>query len=148
MTKKKQSEEVQAENAQVMKEAFAMGAQLELCGHINKQFINKNGKQEDLACTLPKGHGGDHFALIEHVVTDYGIDSDNHQVPVGQHIEMSDGWWSDAAGVFPNPVVVSQEEDFSRLKASRDRERSKNGVQSDDQLSKKVDGEVIQAFHG
>jgi len=28
----------------------------ELCGHINKQFYNKDGVREDLSCTLPKGH--------------------------------------------------------------------------------------------
>lgn len=33
-----------------------------LCGHINRHFVNSDGVREDLPCTLPVGHGGDHSA--------------------------------------------------------------------------------------
>ena len=32
------------------------------CGHINRQYYNPDGALEDLACTLDKGHKGDHEA--------------------------------------------------------------------------------------
>jgi hypothetical protein len=30
------------------------------CGHINKHYYNPDNELEDLACTLEKGHKGDH----------------------------------------------------------------------------------------
>jgi hypothetical protein len=35
------------------------------CGHINKQYHNAQNELEDLACSLPKGHGGDHLAVVD-----------------------------------------------------------------------------------
>jgi len=133
---------------QVSKESFAKGAQLPVeepavCGHINKQFFNKDGRREDLACTLPAGHEGDHFAKFEHVVTEYGLDENNLEVVTGQHIETDDGFWSDSAGVFPVAKVISQEEDFERLKAARVRERG-----TDPDVSEKIDKEVRATYGG
>ena len=148
----KKKADLQAENVRITEEAFAKGAQLpvepEKCGHINKQFMNGKGEQEDLVCTLPKGHAGEHFALFSHVVTDYGVDNDNRIIVKGSHTEFSEGWWSDAAGFLPQPVNVTPEEDFRRLKDARVRERSRNGLEMDEKLSNKVDGEVVKAFNG
>lgn len=36
-----------------------------LCGHVNKHYINTDGQLEDAACTLPKGHAGDHSAIVK-----------------------------------------------------------------------------------
>lgn len=127
-------------------EAFHKGAQI-ACGHINKQFVNAQGTLEDLACTLPKGHEGDHFAKYKRVVTEYGIVKDekgvSRQAVTGTHVGEADGWWGDAAGVPASPHVATQEEDFQRLKKSRDRER---GV--DEALSQKLDSEVRSTFDG
>lgn len=35
------------------------------CGHINRQYHNAENELEDLACTLPKGHAGDHYAEVD-----------------------------------------------------------------------------------
>ena len=35
------------------------------CGHINRQHHNENNELEDLACTLEKGHAGDHSAEVD-----------------------------------------------------------------------------------
>lgn len=35
------------------------------CGHVNKQSHNKDNELEDLACTLDKGHAGDHSAELD-----------------------------------------------------------------------------------
>jgi hypothetical protein len=113
-----------------------------LCGHINKQFISKDGKREDLACTLPKGHEGDHFAIFPRVVTDYGVDKDGRPAVKGVHIEDTDGWWGDAAGESPSHTTTP-EEDFKRLQETRNRER---GV--DEALSQKIDSEVKRTFGG
>ncbi len=126
---------------------FAKGAQLE-CGHINKQFINTEGKREDLACTLLKGHEGDHYAKHKHVVTDYGVDDNSRPVVVGTHLEETEGYWSDAAGVYPKPVTASQQDDFKRRQAALQREHSKDGVEVDPGITAKVDTEVKGAYSG
>ena len=147
--KKTPPEQALEENAKVMEDAFNKGAQLPdpsptlpSCGHINKQFFNSKGEREDLACTLPAGHEGDHFALFEHVVTDYGPDKEGRFVAKGSHMEPAEAWWSDAAGKVPEPVEFTREEDFLRLKAARDRER---GV--DTALSDAIDNEVKKIFN-
>ena len=37
----------------------------ELCGHINRHSYGPDGKLDNLKCTLPKGHPGNHRALHE-----------------------------------------------------------------------------------
>jgi hypothetical protein len=128
-------------------EAFHRGAQI-VCGHTNKHFMNAKGQREDLACTLPKGHAGDHFALYKSTITDYGIDKDGRQCVTGSHIVESEGWWSDAAGVLAPPPDVSREEDHRRLQAARAREHTSNGLEADPTLTNKIEQEVIRAYNG
>lgn len=142
--KKKVSEEVSEEiSDDAVKESFDKGAQLkaQTCGHVNKQFVNKDGVRENLVCTLKKGHDGDHFAVFERVVTEYGVDKDNRPSVTGSHVQEEEGWWSDAAGEFPNPHIKTSEEDFEALKKARARERG-----TDEAISDKIDKEVRETY--
>lgn len=121
---------------------FHAAAQV-LCGHVNKQFINRDGVQEDLACTLPKGHTLDHFAKHERLVEEKGLSQEGREAVLGTHVEAVDGYWSDGAGNFPKTHAATPEEDFARLKKSRQAERG-----TDDALSEKIDTEVRNTFGG
>lgn len=58
----------------------------DLCGHINQQFFNAEGRSVGLACTLPKGHTG------------------NHEATYTLKGEPAIGSWTDGAGNYP-PVA-------------------------------------------
>jgi len=154
--KKKKSELVttaespQTVPAEVVKETekiFYAAAQV-LCGHVNRQFVNSEGKLEDLTCKLTKGHEGDHWSKFVATVTDYGVDENKREIVTGTHTKEKDGWWSDGASTPAKPLEVTQAEDFARLKKSRTRERSSGDVQVDEALSTKIDSEVRGSFGG
>jgi hypothetical protein len=75
MPKKKKPEE-QGTGERVVTAVKNVAAAIVACGHINRQHHNQENVLEDLACTLDKGHKGDHSARID-------------DKPV---------YWSDAAG--------------------------------------------------
>lgn len=89
---------------EVLVKASEVKATIPQCGHINRQHTGVDGELEDIACTLPKGHTGDHSAKVrvlqkqqytqknpklEYVWRD-GLEYEVHAV---------DTFWSDAAGV-------------------------------------------------
>lgn len=99
-----------------------------ICGHVNKQFHNVKGKIEDLACTLPSGHVGDHSAkhtalrqvednfetaeLVANGAKTYVIAGKPFMA-----IEV-DGFWSDVAGV-PASEIKPDLEQLKQLKLKR-----------------------------
>jgi hypothetical protein len=60
-TEEKIEEEIRAASMTVKNVATAIVS----CGHINKQYHNQENELEDLACTLKKGHPGDHSAEVD-----------------------------------------------------------------------------------
>ena len=76
MPKKKKTEN-QGTGDKVVTAVKNVATAIVACGHINRQHHNADGELQDLACSLDKGHKGDHSAKIE----------DDKQV-----------FWSDAAG--------------------------------------------------
>lgn len=67
-------------------------AKRNLCGHINRQFINIKGEHEPLTCTLEPGHEGNHMASYFHYV--------------GSEISTGETEWSDFAGEYPASHVT------------------------------------------
>lgn len=82
----------------------------EICGHINKQYINPDGALEDLKCTLQAGHGGDHKAEHKALREFSGMKhpAKTYQVWQGKEYELVTemGIWSDAAGRSAEEVGV------------------------------------------
>ena len=82
------------------------------CGHINKQHYNVQGRLEDLACTLPKGHSGDHYArhlrkTPNHVYNEKGI------VIQARYDEVeAETFWGDVAGT---PASDIKEKEMKQL---------------------------------
>jgi hypothetical protein len=68
------------------------------CNHVNKQHYNTDARLEDLACTLPKGHTGDHFAPYLRNVPDPITDLKGGVIQARYRQEEAEAWWSDAAG--------------------------------------------------
>lgn len=93
-TKKKNDEETTAE--QVVASA---------CGHVNKQHYGINGKLQDLACTLPAKHTGDHQALYKKNVGEPATDEKGRVVKTNYHEEDKVAFWGEAAGKPANPVT-------------------------------------------
>jgi hypothetical protein len=60
-TEEKIEEEIRAAGKTVKNVVTAIA----YCGHINKQYHNQDNELEDLACTLEKGHAGEHSAEVE-----------------------------------------------------------------------------------
>lgn len=69
-----------------------------LCGHVNKHNYNADGELEDLACTLPLGHAGDHSAEYVKNVGEPQHDEKGRVVKVVYHQEKAVAYWGDAAG--------------------------------------------------
>jgi len=76
------------------------------CGHVNKQHHGYDGKLEDLACELTKGHTGDHNAHYKRKVGTPVTNEKGIVTSTAYHEEESLGAWSDAAGVPSNQVKV------------------------------------------
>jgi hypothetical protein len=98
-----------------------------LCGHINRHSHGIDNKPDNLSCTMPLGHTGDHGAL--HKEASYSSvtvkDTDRSKPrPTGKHniIEYEVfAYWNDMAGtpvdqIKPPPEIVSTtplaDEDF------------------------------------
>ncbi len=62
---KKKSEPKQSAAEKVVKAVENTVVSIVSCGHINRQHHNPDNALEDLACTLDKGHKGDHSASVE-----------------------------------------------------------------------------------
>jgi hypothetical protein len=74
-----------------------------LCGHINKQYYNTKGRLEDLACTLHKGHTGNHEAPCKSLAKFSGEKdpAEEYQFRDGTFylVVQNTAEWSDIAGV-------------------------------------------------
>jgi hypothetical protein len=57
---KKKPEPKQTPAEKVVKAVENVAISIVSCGHINRQYHNAENALEDLACTLEKGHKGDH----------------------------------------------------------------------------------------
>lgn len=68
MPKKKKTEE-QGTVEKAVKAVENTVTAIVACGHINRQHHNADGVLEDLACTLDKGHKGDHSAKVENEIS-------------------------------------------------------------------------------
>jgi hypothetical protein len=71
----------------------------EVCGHINKHYVNPKGRLEDLPCDLEKGHAGDHHAFCVHLVSDPLTNPKGQVIEERYREEQAEAWWSEAAGV-------------------------------------------------
>jgi hypothetical protein len=73
------------------------------CGHVNKQAYNIDGLLEDLLCTLPEGHAGDHSAKTKSLAKNpYSTKNPRAEYlwAEGTEYEIKEvtTFWSDAAG--------------------------------------------------
>jgi hypothetical protein len=62
---KKKPEPKQTPAEKVVKAVENAAISIVSCGHINRQHHNTENELEDLACTLEKGHAGDHSAEVD-----------------------------------------------------------------------------------
>lgn len=85
--------EAAPEDVVMGKEGFTV-----LCGHINKHFVNTDGRLKDLSCDLPKGHEGDHHAKAFKNVADNTYDLKGTVIRQEWRQEEVDACWGDAAG--------------------------------------------------
>lgn len=129
--KKKESTDLTEEQEAVLEEVKAT-AFTGKCGHVNKHHVGLNGKPEDLACTLPAGHKGDHSAefeclrpydgSFEHAgLKRYQMGSKviNGAVVPTEYVKTKDtAYWSDGAGV-PAAEIEPDQEQLAHLKQSR-----------------------------
>lgn len=106
-----------------------------VCGHTNKQYTNIKGKLEDLACTLPAGHGGDHEAPCKALATFSGEkDPDAEYIfRDGKYylVVESVAAWSDVAGT-PAANIQPDYEGYATRSAweqARKLARSENKIQ-------------------
>jgi hypothetical protein len=116
----------------VEEEAFTPPVKPLLCGHINKHHRGINGRLEDLACTLPDGHDGDHQAeydclrpfdgSYEHAQLPRVAMSQkiiNNALVPSEYVKVKEtAFWSDAAGV-PAAQIKADADQLARLKQSR-----------------------------
>lgn len=68
------------------------------CKHVNKQHVNEKGVLQDLVCTLPENHAGDHRArhlrrVGEPVTNEKGV-----ILKMEYHEEEVEASWNDVAG--------------------------------------------------
>lgn len=77
------------------------------CGHVNKQYTGTDGKLQDLSCTLPKEHSGDHKARHMRKIGTPVTNEKGHTLRMEYHEEEVEASWSDAAG---KPVSEISEE--------------------------------------
>lgn len=70
----------------------------EICGHVNKHYINTKGRLEDLTCDLPKGHAGDHHAVCVRKIPDPLTDNKGRVIEERYREEEADAYWGDVAG--------------------------------------------------
>lgn len=82
------------------------------CGHVNKQHYNTKGRLEDLTCTLPKGHPGDHFATAMKNVPDHVYDMKGAAIQQKWNEVEAEVFWSDAAGT---PAKDIKEKEIPQL---------------------------------
>lgn len=100
-TKKK---ELATENEMPVEEVVEEEQKAATCGHINKQAFNTDGLLEDLACTLPAGHEGDHSAKTQTLQKNPYLTKNpraEYKWADGVEYEVREvtAFWSDAAGV-------------------------------------------------
>lgn len=79
-----------------------------LCGHVNKQYYNTAGRLEDLSCTLPDGHSGDHSAESKINVPDHIHDEGGRVVKSRYTQEERTAYWSDSAGTPAAQITEKQ----------------------------------------
>jgi hypothetical protein len=83
---------------------------LAACGHVNRHSIGLDKKPDNVACDLPKGHGGDHEGEHEEYVKEYDTRIENGieitrtiLVAVKRRVQ-----WGDMAGIpfsqIPRPL--------------------------------------------
>ena len=99
-----------------------------LCGHINKQHKAIGGKLEDLACILPIGHDGDHFAthlalrkVDDNFETAQAVADGAKTYTMGgimYAILPAESYWSDSASI-PAANIVPDLEQLAELKRSK-----------------------------
>ena len=71
-----------------------------LCGHINRHSLGTNNKPDNLSCTLPSGHSGDHEALHAELIES---NRDYNEKGAVVHIDYEERkflrQWNDMAGI-------------------------------------------------
>ena len=83
------------------------------CGHINKQHYGTKGKLEDLACTLPVGHSGNHSAPYKRLVGT-PVTDEKGRVIKNTYEEVDDvGQWGDMAGTPAEQVFVGEKDQMT-----------------------------------
>ena len=83
-------------------------AEVEACGHINRHHTDTSGKLAPLACTLPKGHTGDHYATYIRNVPEYITNERGVAVKVIQNQTEGETYWQDIAGT-PASEITPEE---------------------------------------
>lgn len=84
-----------------------------LCGHVNKQHYGTKGKLEDLACTLPAGHAGNHSSPYKRLVGT-PVTDEKGRVIKQNYEEVDDvSWWSDAAGAPAEQVHIGSKDQMT-----------------------------------
>lgn len=78
------------------------------CGHINKHYFNTQGKLEDLACDLPKGHTGDHHAIALRNMPEYTHDHKGIPIKVVYTETETETYWGDMAGTPAKEITAGE----------------------------------------
>lgn len=86
-----------------------------VCGHINKHHYNTKGKKEEITCTLPKKHTGDHSAEYTRLVGTQISDEKGRVVRTDYHEEQAVAMWGDGAGVDAAQIYAGEVEQLSLL---------------------------------
>jgi hypothetical protein len=102
MPKRSEEKSPVAEAVEAVKKVFEPAA----CGHVNKQHYNTDGKLQDLACTLPDGHIGDHQALCKKLSGEPQTDEKGRVVKSNYYEVDAIAYWNNAAGKAANPVTT------------------------------------------
>lgn len=69
-----------------------------LCGHVNRQHYNTQGRLSELTCDLPPKHLGDHHARYMKNIGEPVTDEKGRVLKVSYHEEEAETWWNDVAG--------------------------------------------------
>jgi len=105
-------EKEKAPQAEIVEEVQV--PEVELCGHINRHSLGLDGKPDNLACTLPKGHTGNHSAEHYEVATQVsGMLEDVqsmefNQLPDGKMEITTLREWGDMAGIPAKDIVPAR----------------------------------------
>ena len=114
MPGKKTAEAPTPEEQEVLVKASEVKADIPACGHVNRQHTGIDGELEAVACVLPKGHTGDHSALVRVLRKQQYLQKNpkleyHWRDGLEYEIHTVDTFWSDAAGTAAADVVIDYE---------------------------------------